>query len=217
MVTVNNDGSFTVTIVDDKIGILNVDNYTLSIMTADDSNYEQYVGEFESALKVTQADVKVTNVNDIIIVYGMNNTITVTGNLDHTNYGANYTGTVAVIVENGEYVISNTISEVSGDGTFKVVIKDNNVGLLNVAKYKLNITLGGTDNYKSFNDAYDKLEVVPASVNVTEVESIKVTYGADNSVCVIGKLNATGYGINYTGEIAVYVNNVKVGSNNAKT
>ena len=215
--TVNNDGSFTVTIVDDKIGILNVDNYTLSIMTADDSNYEQYVGEFENALKVTQADVKVTNVNDIIIVYGMNNTITVTGNLDHTNYGANYTGTVAVIVENGEYVISNTISEVSGDGTYKVVIKDNNAGLLNVAKYKLNITLGGSDNYKSFNDAYDKLEVVPASVNVTEVESIKVTYGADNSVCVIGKLNATGYGINYTGEIAVYVNNVKVGSNNAKT
>ena len=201
------NGSFTVTIVDDKISALTVGKYTLSIESDVDDNYNVYSNEFKDALDVTLARIDVVSVEDISVVYGANNTLIVVGkirNVDNAKgLAVNYTGEVTVSVKG--YEISNT-GNVEEDGSFTVTIVNDLIGGLAVGKYNLTVSTAGDGNYAAFaGKDFEVLEVEKALINVTGVSVDSVVYGANNTLVVVGSVvnlnNTHGWAENYVGRI----------------
>ena len=82
---VEEDGSFTVTIVNDLIGGLAVGKYNLTVSTAGDGNYAAFAGKDFEVLEVEKALINVTGVSVDSVVYGANNTLVVVGSVVNLN------------------------------------------------------------------------------------------------------------------------------------
>ena len=208
--TINSNASFSFNV---NGGVLAVGNYNI---TADDLKaYNKYdIAHINNEVNVIKAVVAALNIDEIHIIYGMNNTITLTGIFNQTGTRINYTGVVKVNITNINGCIYNLTANVV-DGVLSTILIDN--GVLSAGKYDVIISNNGNsdnENYTVVSNIFtNNLTVIKANVTVYQVNNITITYGMNDSVIVHGKVSNSTYGVLYNGLINITINNSVIGCN----
>ena len=144
--------------------------------------------------------MSILEVESYNIVYGENNTITVTGKLDAVEYGIDYAGKITVVVNNQSF------EGEAGNGAFAVQITG--VDMWDVGNYTLTVSGEQTSNYNAINDYDDdayvnivkQTPVMDASitqvVKVDQNASVTVSLPVTATGVVYVEFNGTNYTIN---------------------
>ncbi len=204
------DGKFRAVIVDG--GKLGVGIYNITVLSNAQSlnaNYTVKNVEFSNKVSVSKAVVGANYTSNVVVVYGMNNTIVIEGTFNASNgdYAVNYNGNVTVTIGNGVYSITNS-SVIVSDGKFKAILTDQ--ARLGVGIYNITVS----SNAQSLNENYTIIDkTFVNNVNVTKanvncyVNNITVVYGVNNTITISGSVSNSTYGVKYNGLINITVLN----------
>ena len=137
---------------------------------------------------------------NVTVVYGMNDTITVSGRVNASYYAEhgvaqNYTGEVLVTISGINGTISKKVNVTNG--AFSVNITDR--GALGAGTYAIVVNAtGDNENYTLNNAKFEhNVTVNKADIEAVEIESIeKIIYGENETLVVKGKFNASTYVVN---------------------
>ena len=101
-------------------GVLHTGKYNL---TATSTNFNYKINYIDNEFDIIKRTIEIYQIDNIIIVYGNNYTVVVTGKYNTTQYGDNYDGLLNVSIKIGDKVYKNNNTvHVLSDGTFKVGI-----------------------------------------------------------------------------------------------
>ncbi|WP_295617798.1 Ig-like domain repeat protein [uncultured Methanobrevibacter sp.] len=159
---------------------LEVNDYAVVANYSGDSNYNPKEG-ITTSFTVSKANSTVTVVPAPTVVYGNNETITVTVPI------RNHTGTITLTINGTDYEFIKHLTAEDGD-----TIVLTNVSGLAVGTY--NVTVKYTDD-RNYNDseASALFEVIKAAPSQITVEAQNITYTEDEIIVVtVGDANATG-------------------------
>ena len=191
------NGTFTVTV--NNIGKFDVGKYNISVSGASEGNYKVTGDNLVDGLDIVRANISILEVESYNIVYGENNTITVTGKLDAVEYGIDYAGKITVVVNNQSF------EGEAGNGAFAVQITG--VDMWDVGNYTLTVSGEQTSNYNAIND-YDEAYVnivkqtpvmdasITQVVKVDQNASVTVSLPVTATGMVYVEFNGTNYTIN---------------------
>ena len=128
------DGSFTIRVD----GILGADIYNITAT----SNENKYIYKPDSTknFEVTKASVVIENVGNVIVTYGMNNEVSVSGDIVTTRYGVAYTENITVTI-NGKNGTAKVLNN-------KFTVKVSGMGGFEVKTYDIKVEGKETPNYK---------------------------------------------------------------------
>ena len=202
-VTVNNDGSFEVSI--SLANALAAGNYSINVTVKGNDNYTGANKTFVGNLTVSQTNVIINPISVESVVYGVDDTVVVTGTVASNiaaGFGVNYTGLVDVLIVGTNF---NKTVNVYENGTFVAVISLSDA--LDVGKYNVSVDVLGNNNYTSVNRTFaDNLTVTQANVIINPIRVESVVYGLDDTVVVTGTITSSiGFGVNYTGIVGVNI------------
>ncbi len=189
------DGIVTVTISNGNYSITNTsslnENYTVCNVT------------FINNLTVNKADV-VGQVNEIVVVYGVNDTITIFGNVTNTTYGVKYNGLVNITIPGTGLVALNVPVR---DGKFTTTIVDK--GNLTVGKYNISISSNYINANYTFVDSVsvNNISVVNFNVTASDLVNVTVVYGVNKTVNISGNVSNAPFGVKYNGLINITITN----------
>ena len=161
---VDNNGNFAVVV--NGTGKLDAGNHTIAVSIDGADNYNA-VSEalFNNKLVVAKASIAVQSVDNITIVYGVNNSIVVRGNVNNTLFGENYTGLMNITICETQINGSNATS---ADGNFTIWIENPDLKNLNVNNYSVYVEIIGNNNYENYSTVFSNvLEVIPARTAIT--------------------------------------------------
>ena len=213
------DGKFSAVIVDG--GKLGAGIYNITVSSNGQSvnaNYTVVNVTFASKVNVTKAVVGANYTADIVVVYGINDTIIVEGTFNASTgiYSSKYNGNITVTISNNYYSVTN-VSVVVRDGKFKAVI----LNQPELASGIYNITV--SSNAQSLNDNYTVLDKVFLNkVNVTkavvicEVNEITIVYGVNNTITIEGNVSNGTNIVKYNGFINITVPNTNLAALNVE-
>ena len=198
------DGKFRAVISNQlqlAVGIYNVSVSSNSQSLND--NYTVSDNTFVNKVNVTKAFV-IFDVYEITIVYGVNNTITISGNVSNSTYGVKYNGFINITIPNTNMVGLNV--EVR-DGEFTCDITDR--GNLTVGKYAVEVKSSYINENYTFTNAIlnNKITAIPANVSAFDLINVTVVYGVNKTISVSGKISNSTYGVEYNGFVNITITN----------
>ena len=150
-------------------------------------------------LIVKQAEAKFNEIENITVTYG-DGVMFINGTISDADNADAYNGTVTVMIDD-KYMNTTQVS----NHIFSLNVSFD--GELNAGNHTITVSGSQCLNYKQINNLTINLTVKKATVSITSVENITVTYGINNTVNVTGRINTTRNGIAYNGKIIVLVNN----------
>ena len=170
-------------------GVLHTGKYNL---TATSTNFNYKINYINNEFNITKRTIEIYQIDDIVIVYGNNYTVVVTGKYNTTQYGDNYDGLLNVSLKIGDklYKNNNTV-HVSSDGTFKVGISVVDLGAQN---YTISVEGASTADYNNVSmsknlTAY--LNITKAVVSANYTSEVSVVYGMNGTIDVEGTFNVS--------------------------
>ena len=196
----SDDGSFNLNL---DLGVLPVNNYQLlvSVYNNEGTIFSQ---TFDNLISVVPDNVSV-NVDDTHVVYGMDDSIMINGNVVNDGAGVNWTGQVNVTMGDYKYDLINV-----QDGRFQV--KVDNINSYNAGNYTITVKdASGNENYTFKQDMFsfeNKLTVDKANVSGS-LKEVNITYGDYSLIKISGTISNSTYGLQYNGKINVTVGNRK--------
>ena len=189
------DGSFSAVLMDE--GRLGADTYNVTVKSnggSDNENFTVCEKIFVGHVIVNPAVVGANYTNDVVVVYGMNDTIVVEGtfNASSADYAVKYNGIVTISINNNKYSMTNT-SVLVKDGKFRVIFTDQ--GKLGAGIYNITIssnTHSANENYTVVNKTWvNKVSVNKLAVGANYTTDVSVVYGMNNTIIVEGTFNAS--------------------------
>ena len=186
-----NETKFNINITDFR-----PNEYEFVLYNFTDLNDNNYHILNRSNFNIDRFEINFTDINNVTVVYGANNTLDITGSFGTVGYGSNYTGPINIKI--GDVSAEATV----GDGVFNATLTG--LGILDAAEHVILIT--GQNNTNFTVDEYQGLyNVTKATVNVIGFDNITVSYGANDTVNIEGDLSTVEYGSNYTGPMTVSI------------
>ena len=198
------DGKFKAIIINQPQLAVGMYNITVSSNNQSlNDNYTVLDNIFVNKLNVEKASV-ICHVNEITIVYGVNNTITISGNVSNSTYGVKYNGFVNITIPNTDMVALN-VEVRNGEFICDLVDKGN----LTVGCYAIDVKSSYiNDNYTFTNATFNnKILTVPANVTAFDLINVTVVYGVNKTIAVLGKISNSTYGVKYNGFINITITN----------
>ena len=196
------DGVFSVDLIDR--GNLSAGKYDISIKSDYiNDNYTFINNTFRGNITVNEADVTAYDLNNVTVVYGVNNTINITGKVSNSTYGIKYNGLINITISNAKSsIVALNVEVVNGEFSIGVVDRGN----LTSGLYDVTISSNYVNNYTFTTKTFtNNVSVVKYIVSV-EIEKVNIIYGA-NSVNIYGNISNSTYGLLYNGIISVVVGN----------
>lgn len=188
------DGKFNATLT--GLGKVNVGENDILIHGENTINFTfaDYIGLYN----VTPASVEITNIDNITVVYGANNTVNVTGTISSTAFGDDYDGIITVKIY--EFIGTGQ----SSGGKFNIQLIG--LGSLPVNEYPIRISGTKTGNYNAISEVDTGVyNVTRALADIDDIRPQIIRYG-DDSVNITGFIiSHVTYGNNYTGNITVSI------------
>ena len=198
------DGKFKAVILNQPelgVGIYNIT--VSSNVQSLNANYTVSNNTFANKVNVTKASV-ICKVSEITIVYGVNDTITIKGNVSNGTNIVKYNGFINITVSNTNLAALNV--EVT-NGEFAIDIIDK--GNLTVGKYSIEVkTSYVNDNYTFTNTTFNNnISVIPANVTAFDLINVTVVYGVNRTIAISGKVSNSTFGVKYGGLINITITN----------
>ena len=192
------NGQFAVKL---DLGILPASKYTLMVTIVGDENYKTAQKEFDDFLTVIKDNATVL-LDEIHVEYGIQDSITLNGNITKTGLGVNWNGRIDVNI--GKHSYSNITVD---NGTFHVLVDD--ISSFKAGQYDICIIdLEGNENYTLNKSTIFKnnLTINKKTVNVY-MNNMIITYGDYPYVELHGHVSSSPYGVEYSGVINATINN----------
>ena len=196
-------------------GVLHTGKYNL---TATSTNFNYKINYIDNEFDIIKRTIEIYQIDNIIIVYGNNYTVVVTGKYNTTQYGDNYDGLLNVSIKIGDKVYKNNNTvHVLSDGTFKVGISVVDLGAQNYTIFVEGASTADYNNVSMSKNLTAYLNITKAVVSANYTSEITVIYGMNNTIIVGGTFNASSanYIVPYNGIVTVTISNNKYSITNS--